>query len=174
VVLPFFNYKEQAKKNAVNFSLRLSFKAQRQLTANSESKCSMPMHIHMFNIQTCIIMHICTPSQTHSCITSWVTCHTKVCMCVCVRACRKGEEQGGKLIRPCNPFLLFFLSAPHPTLISLFLASYIFSHLISWTGNKFHVFCATHYFIYLFFSLLQQYRISGPDSIIRQVASPAF
>lgn len=25
-----------------------------QLTANSESKCSMLMHIHVFNIQACI------------------------------------------------------------------------------------------------------------------------
>lgn len=50
----FFQLQGESKENAVHFSAKLLFKAQRWLTANSESKCSMPMHIHMFNIQTCI------------------------------------------------------------------------------------------------------------------------
>lgn len=40
------------KENAVHLPARLLFKAQLGLT---ESKCSMPMHIHMFNIQACIL-----------------------------------------------------------------------------------------------------------------------
>lgn len=56
----FFNYTlagkevEDGKKKAVQLSAGLLFWAQRWLAANSGSKCSMPMHIHMFNIQTCI------------------------------------------------------------------------------------------------------------------------
>lgn len=56
----FFNYtvagkeEEDGKKKAVHLSAGLLFQAQRWLAANSGSKCSMPMHIHMFNIQTCI------------------------------------------------------------------------------------------------------------------------
>lgn len=48
-------------------------------------------------------------------------------------------EQKEKFIRACNPFLLRF--STHP-LIPLPL--YIFSHLISWTGNKFHVLRSSH------------------------------
>lgn len=40
------------KEDAVHLLARLLFKAQLWLT---ESKCSMPMHIHMFNIQACIL-----------------------------------------------------------------------------------------------------------------------
>lgn len=46
--------KKMEEKKAVHLSAGLLFQAQRWLAANSGSKCSMPMHIHMFNIQTCI------------------------------------------------------------------------------------------------------------------------
>lgn len=60
ILIIFFNYTAEGKeggekkRNAVHLSAGLLFQAQRWLAANSGSKCSMPMHIHMFNIQTCI------------------------------------------------------------------------------------------------------------------------
>lgn len=49
-----FSITRRRQRKCIHFSARLLFKAQRWLAANSESKCSMPMHIHMFNTQTCI------------------------------------------------------------------------------------------------------------------------
>lgn len=60
MLIIFFTYtvagkvEEDGGKKAVHLSDGLLFQAQCWLAANSGSKCSMPMHIHMFNIQTCI------------------------------------------------------------------------------------------------------------------------
>lgn len=129
----------------------------------------------LFNKQTCIIVHIFTPSQTHTHTSHAQPLVTQACVYVCV--CAGGgrtKESREKFIRCGNKLLLCFSTRPLIPLSSHYLPPlYIFSHLISWAGNKFHVLCASRCFIYLSISLLELYRFWEPDSIIRQVASPA-
>lgn len=119
----------------------------------------------------CAHLHSFTKTHTHTRHMLSHLSHWSACVCAGGGRTKESRE---KFIRCGNKLLLCFSTRPLIPLSSHYLPPlYIFSHLISWTGNKFHVLCASRCFIYLSISLLELYRIWEPDSIIRQVASPA-
>ena len=97
-------------------------------------------------------------------IASWATCQSEarvyacVCVCVCVCAGRRKNEEIHQAQQFASLVCFFFFSTRPliPLSSHSLLHLYIFSHLISRTGNKFHVLRATRKFIYLSISLLEQ------------------